>query len=84
MSAERSVAASSNSPLTLTASGAASAHLPQAVQAPASKISTSSRRLRARLGQIAAMRSAICQVSCRGRNAGGVGSEAAELSGRAG
>ena len=84
ISAARAVTASSNSPLGVTASGAAWAHRPQAVQAPASKISASSRRLNAVLGHMATMWSAVSRVSCRGRNAGGVGRDAAELSGLAG
>jgi hypothetical protein len=84
MRAERTVVASSHSPLEVTASGAASPHRPQAVQVPASKIRTSLRRASAALGQIATMRSATSRVSWLGRNAGGVGSAAAEPSGLAG
>jgi hypothetical protein len=54
------------------------------VQVPASKISTSSCRHSALLGQTAIMRSAVSTVSCHERKAGGVGSDAAELSALAG
>ena len=84
MRADRVVAASSNSPLGVTACGATRAHLPQAVQAPASKAIVSAVRLSAVPGQTEVITSTSSRVSFRGRNAGGVGSVAAEPSGLAG
>jgi hypothetical protein len=82
--AARAVAASSNSPLGVTASGATRAHRPQAVHEPTSKIRVSAARLSAAPGHSAIMRSTFCRVNWLGRNAGGVGRDAAESSGLAG
>ena len=80
----RAVAASSNSPLGAAPPGAASWHRPQAVHAPTIEDQHVglAAQCPARAGRDS--RSAICRVSASGRNAGGVGRLAAELSGRAG